>query len=109
MKLKKPPLIFSKALFKLSEEDGTLSNTLSDLTLLKKTVNSEPQFRLFLQAKRISSLQKFEVLTRVFGKDFNSSILELISHLSGPESVKTLNEFSSFFEKLVKDTAISFM
>ena len=103
MKLKKPALIFSKALFKLSEEDGTLSNTLSDLTLLKKTVNSEPQFRLFLQAKRISILQKFEVLTRVFGKDFNSSILELISHLSGPESVKTLNEFSSFFEKLVKD------
>tara|TARA_Y100000385_G_scaffold223941_1_gene234120 strand:+ start:22 stop:561 length:540 start_codon:yes stop_codon:yes gene_type:complete len=103
MKLKKPALIFSKVLFKISEEDGTLNNTLSDLILLKKAVNSEPQFRLFFQAKRISSLQKFEVLTKVFGNDFNSSILELISQLSGPESVKTLNEFSSSFEKLVKD------
>jgi F-type H+-transporting ATPase subunit delta len=66
-------------------------------------VNNEPQFRLFLQAKRISSLQKLKVLTKVFGKGFDPFILELIAQLSGPESVKILNEFNSSFEKLVKE------
>ena len=103
MKLKKPALIFSKALFKLSEKEGSLDRTFSDLLLITKTVNNEPQFRLFLQAKRISSLQKFKVLTKVFGEGFNSFILELIAQLSGPESVKILNEFNSSFEKLVKE------
>ena len=103
MKLKNPALIFSKTLFKLSKEDGSLDKTLSDLLLLTKTINNEPQFRLFIQAKRISSLQKFDALTKVFGKSFNSSLLELISQLSGAESIKTLNEFSSSFEILVKE------
>ena len=103
MKLKKPALIFSKALFKLSEKESSLDKTFSDLLLVTKTVNNEPQFRLFLQAKRISSLQKFEVLTKVFGKGFDSYVLELIAQLSGPESVKILNEFNSSFEKLVKE------
>ena len=103
MKLKKPALIFSKALFKLSESEGTLDKTVSDLLLITKMVNNEPQFRLFLQAKRISSLQKLKVLTKVFGKGFDSFTLELIAQLSGPESVKILNEFNSSFEKLVKE------
>ena len=60
MKLKNPSLIFSKTLFKLSEKEGTLDKTLSELSFLTKTVNNESQFRLFLQAKRISALQKFE-------------------------------------------------
>lgn len=103
MKLKNPSLVFSKTLFKLSEKEGTLDKTLSELSFLTKTVNNESQFRLFLQAKRISTLQKFEALTKVFGKTFNSFVLELVSQLTGPESIKILNDFNSSFESLVKE------
>ena len=68
MKLKNPSLVFSKTLFKLSEKEGTLDKTLSELSFLTKTVNNESQFRLFLQAKRISTLQKFEALTKFLEK-----------------------------------------
>lgn len=97
MKLSKPGKVLSKVLFDISLKDQSQEKMLMDLANISKIINVESQVRSFIQSKRIPSNKKFEILNQVFRDSINSILLEVISLLSGPDSVNVINSINKSF------------
>ena len=107
MKLKKPGKVLSKVLFDLSLKDQSQKKMLSDLSLVIKVIDNESQIKSFLQSKKISSDKKLDILKQVFKDSINARLIEVLSLLSGPDSIKVLNSINkSFMDRYKKENNI---
>ena len=107
MKLKKPGKVLSKVLFDLSSKDQSQKKMLSDLSLVIKMIANESQIKSFIQSKKISNDRKLDILKQVFKDSINATLIEVLSLLSGPDSIKVLNSINkSFMERYKKENNI---
>jgi F0F1-type ATP synthase delta subunit len=94
MKLRKPEKVLSQILFDISFKDQMQDKMLSDLSYLIKVIQNENQMKSFIQSKKISNDQKLDILKLVFKDSINAVLIEVISLLSGPDSIKVLNSIT---------------
>jgi F-type H+-transporting ATPase subunit delta len=97
MKLNKPDKILSKVLFDISRKDQMQNKMLSDLSFVIKAIEKESQIKSFIQSKRISNDKKLDILNQVFKDKINTVLIEILSLLSGPDSIKVLYSINRYF------------
>mgnify|MGYP005756720233 CR=1 FL=1 len=107
MKLSKPDKVLSKVLFDISSKDQSQDKMLSDLSFVIKVIDNESQIKSFIQSKRISNDKKIDILKEVFKDRINTVLIEVLSLLSGPDSIKDLNGIKkSFIDRYKKENNI---
>ena len=108
MKLRKPEKVLSQILFDISFKDQMQDKMLSDLSYLIKVIQNENQMKSFIQSKKISNDQKLDILKLVFKDSINAVLIEVISLLSGPDSIKVLNSINKYYvERYKKENNIA--
>ncbi len=97
------PKHFAKALYSVAEQKKALEsvyNSLRQIIILVKTV---PDFRGFVQSKRIEKDKKKKIIDNVFGDAIHPLVIELLLYLKGSEAKETLLNISTFFNRFYKD------
>ena len=91
MKNKREVIKYARAVFNVAEKSGELSKVSRRLELLLSINGSSPEFRLFLQSRRIKPKDKIRIIKIVF-VDFLSSLeIDLISYLIEDGNVDLLD------------------
>ncbi len=72
---------YAQALFAVADETDQLTDTIQRMDILLNIYTSSPEFRLFLQSRRISPAEKMKILKKVFMDILSDLELELLNHL----------------------------
>ena len=72
---------YAQAVFIVADETGQLTDTIQRMDILLNIYTSSPEFRLFLQSRRISPAEKMKILKKVFMDILSDLELELLNHL----------------------------
>ena len=72
---------YAQAVFIVADETDQLTDTIQRLDILLNIYTSSPEFRLFLQSRRISPAEKMKILKKVFMDILSDLELELLNHL----------------------------
>jgi len=72
---------YAQALFAVADKTDQLSDTIQRMDILLNIYTSSPEFRLFLQSRRISPAEKMKILKKVFMDILSDLELELLNHL----------------------------
>ncbi len=72
---------YAQAVFAVADKTDQLSDTIRRLDILLNIYASSPEFRLFLQSRRISPAEKMKILKKVFMDILSDLELELLNHL----------------------------
>ena len=72
---------YAQAVFVVADETAQLTDTIKRLDILLNIYTSSPEFRLFLQSRRISPAEKMKILKKVFMDILSDLELELLNHL----------------------------
>ena len=72
---------YAQAVFSVVEKSGQLTDTIERLDILLNIYTSSPEFRLFLQSRRISPSEKLKIIKKVFIDIFSDLEFGLFNHL----------------------------
>ena len=72
---------YAQAVFIVADETDQLTDTIKRMDILLNIYTSSPEFRLFLQSRRISPAEKMKILKKVFMDILSDLELELLNHL----------------------------
>jgi len=72
---------YAQAVFIVADETDQLTDTIQRMDILLNIYTSSPEFRLFLQSRRISPAEKMKILKKVFMDILSGLELELLHHL----------------------------
>ena len=72
---------YAQAVFVVADKTDQLSDTIQCFDILLNIYRSSPEFRLFLQSRRISPAEKLKILKKVFMDILSGLELELLHHL----------------------------
>ena len=72
---------YAQAVFAVADKSGQLSDTTQRLNILLNIYASSPEFRLFLQTRRIAPAEKLKILQKVFMNILSDLELDLLYHL----------------------------
>ena len=72
---------YAQAVFIVADETDQLTDTIQRMDILLNIYTSSPEFRLFLQSRRISPAEKMKILGKVFMDILSGLELELLHHL----------------------------
>jgi len=72
---------YAQAVFIVADTTDQLTDTIQRLDILLNIYTSSPEFRLFLQSRRISPAEKMKILKKVFMDILSDLELELLNHL----------------------------
>ena len=72
---------YAQAVFIVADETDQLTATIQRMDILLNIYTSSPEFRLFLQSRRISPAEKMKILKKVFMDILSDLELELLNHL----------------------------
>ena len=72
---------YAQAVFAVADKTDQLSDTIRRLDILLNIYASSPEFRLFLQSRRISPAEKMKILKKVFMDILSDLELDLLHHL----------------------------
>ena len=72
---------YAQAVFIVADTTDQLTDTIQRLDILLNIYTSSPEFRLFLQSRRISPAEKMKILGKVFMDILSGLELELLHHL----------------------------
>ena len=72
---------YAQAVFIVADETDQLTDTIQRMDILLNIYTSSPEFRLFLQSRRISPAEKMKILKKVFMDILSDLELELLNHL----------------------------
>ena len=72
---------YAQAVFAVADKSGQLTDTIQRLDILLNIYTSSPEFRLFLQSRRISPAEKMKILKKVFMDILSDLELDLLHHL----------------------------
>jgi len=90
------------ALYSVSEKNQVLDSVHRSLIQVNELVKTEPQFRAFVQSKRIKEEQKATILNTVMGDKGHPLVAELLSHLKGNQAVAVLRNVADLFNRRFK-------
>jgi len=90
------------ALYSISEKNQVLDSVHRSLIQANELVKTEPQFRAFVQSKRIKEEQKATILNTVMGEKGHPLVAELLSHLKGNQAVAVLRNVADLFNRRFK-------
>lgn len=92
----------TEALYSVSEKNQVLDSVHRSLIQVNELVKTEPQFRAFVQSKRIKEKQKATILNTVMGDKGHPLVAELLSHLKGNQAVAVLRNVAELFNRRFK-------
>ena len=72
---------YAQAVFIVADTTDQLTDTIQRMDILLNIYTSSPEFRLFLQSRRISPAGKMKILKKVFMDILSDLELELLNHL----------------------------
>ena len=72
---------YAQAVFVVADKTDQLSDTIQCFDILLNIYRSSPEFRLFLQSRRISPEEKLKIVKKVFMDILSGLELELLHHL----------------------------
>ena len=72
---------YAQGVFIVADTTDQLTDTIQRLDILLNIYTSSPEFRLFLQSRRISPAEKMKILKKVFMDILSDLELELLNHL----------------------------
>ena len=72
---------YAQAVFAVADKSGQLTDTIQRLNLLQSIYTSSPEFRLFLQSRRIATTDKLKILENVFMDILSDLELDLLNYL----------------------------
>ena len=72
---------YAQAIFAVTDKSGQLSDTIQRVDILLNIYASSPEFRLFLQSRRIAPAEKLKILQKVFMDILSDLELDLLHHL----------------------------
>ena len=72
---------YAQSVFAAADKLGQLTNTIQRLDILQSIYTSSPEFRLFLQSRRIAPAEKLKILKKVFADILSDLELDLLSCL----------------------------
>ena len=72
---------YAQAVFSVADKSGQLTDTIQRLDIILNIYTSSPEFRLFLQSRRISPAEKMKILKKVFMDILSDLELDLLHHL----------------------------
>ena len=72
---------YAQAVFSVADKSGQLTNTIQRLDILQSIYTSSPEFRLFLQSRRIAPAEKLKILKNVFTDILSDLELDLLNYL----------------------------
>ena len=90
------------ALYSVSEQHAVLDSVHRSLILVNKWVKTEPEFRAFVQSKRIKDEEKTSILNTVMGENGHALVGELISHIKGNQAPAILKDVTDLFTRKYK-------
>ena len=90
------------ALYSVSEKNQVLDSVHRSLIQVNELVKTEPQFRAFVQSKRIKEEQKATILNTVMEDKGHPLVAELLSHLKGNQAVAVLRNVAELFNRRFK-------
>lgn len=103
MTLKQTAKRLAAALYSVSEKNGELDGVHQALITINELVKKESQFRSFVQAKRISGVQKATILNAALGDAGHPLVGELLSHLKGSQATAILHDVTNLFNCRYKE------
>jgi len=95
---------YAQAVFVVADKSGQLTGTIQRLDNLLNIYTSSPEFRLFLQSRRISPAEKLKILKKVFMNILSNVELELLKHLLEEGHIQLLSAVIKRFH-LIADSA----
>ena len=72
---------YAQAVFDVADKSGQLTNTIQRLNILQSIYTSSPEFRLFLQSRRIATTEKLKITEKVFMDILSDLELDLLNYL----------------------------
>ena len=93
---------FTDALYSVSEQNQVLDAVHRSLNWVNELVKIEPQFRAFLQSKKITGEQKATILNTVMGDEGHPLVAEFLSHLKGNQAMVVLRNVADLFNRRFK-------
>ena len=72
---------YAQAVFVVADKTGQLTDTIQRLDILLNFYTSSPEFRMFLQSRRIYPAEKMKILKKVFMDILSDLELELLNHI----------------------------
>ena len=81
MKQRRETKKYAQAVFIVADKTDQLTDTIQRMDILLNIYTSSPEFRLFLQSRRISPAEKMKILKKVFMDILSDLELELLNHL----------------------------
>ena len=92
----------AKALYFVAEKKQDLDSVQNSLEQIKDLVKTVPEFRAFVQSKKIEKGQKIEILNNVFGDGIHPLVAEILCYLKGNEARDILLNISTLFNRSYK-------
>ena len=98
---------YAKAVFAVTDKSDQLSDTIQRLDILLKLYTSLPEFRLFLQSRRIPPAEKLKILQKVFMNILSDLELDLLHHLLEDGQIHLLKDVIKRFGSIAETAKTS--
>ena len=98
---------YAQAVFAIADKSGQLSDTTQRLNILLNIYASSPEFRMFLQSRRIAPADKLKILQKVLMDILSDLELDLLNHLLEEGQIHLLEDVIkrlSFIAEATKTT-----
>ena len=92
----------TEALYTVSESNKVLDAVYNALTTLNELVQTDGQFRTFIQSKRITGEDKIKILNTVLGEYGQPLVSELVSYFEGSHALHQLQNVTNLFDRRYK-------
>ena len=91
MKKSKSIFKYAKALFDIAEKTKSIDSTLKNLNILNTINSSSPEFRYFLQSKRIETAIKIKIVSEILMDTVSELEVGLLEHLIDNDETHLIN------------------
>ena len=91
---------YAAVLFGVSEQTDAKKDVLESLSLVRRLMKDNPQFRAFLHSKRLNGEQKAEILSGALGDKVHPVLTQFLGLTKGENLVKLLQDIEKAYKVL---------
>jgi len=93
----------SDALFEISKEKNFLDEVNKSMVEINRAIKVNRDLRSFIQSKRYSRDEKFDILRETFGSSINEVVLFVSSYVSGVKAIDIIGQIRKNFNEKYKN------
>lgn len=94
---------YAEALFKIGQEQNSVDKLYTQLKSVTEIINSSKELKKFFENPLVSANDKKEIVFKIFGKDFDLQIINILNVLADNKRMNILNTILYCFENMYEN------